>query len=170
MTPEEIEAKRLADEKAAQEAETKRKADEAAATKLTAEQEKEIDRRVKAALAANEAEAKRKADEEKALQEGKHTEIIQAREQEIATLKAEKEKAERAALCIQAAANHSLPKGWAERLKGDTAEEIDKDAETMAADIVRTAPETDQHAGGDKGKGFETKAHLEKRYAPPQAA
>ncbi|MGV1048239.1 MAG: hypothetical protein ACOYD4_06920 [Solirubrobacterales bacterium] len=87
--------------------------------------------------ARREAEKEKSEAEAKALEEqGKYQQLYEAEKAKAEKAQQERQELERAGWRKDATAKHKLPAQWAERLRGETAEEIDADA----AELAKTMP------------------------------
>lgn len=94
------------------------------------------------------AEAERKNAEAQALAKGDYEAAKALLEKQLAEIKAERDAERKAALISRVALKHSLPPELADRLKGDTEEELDADAARLAKLIVPSAPNTETGRAG----------------------
>ena len=102
--------------------------------------------------AADKAEKARQDAEAQALKEqGKFQELYQKAQADLERLAAEKRALELAALRRDAAAKHQLPAVLVDRLRGETAEELDADAQQLLAALPKPAA-PDINAGNAAGK------------------
>lgn len=95
-------------------------------------------------------EAKKKAEEDEAARKGEWERLAGDRQAEIDALKAQLAERDRDLLVAKVAAKHKLPPEIADRLKGQTEEDLDADAKALAKVVAsRTAPDTEAGVGKD---------------------
>lgn len=97
-------------------------------------------------------EAKRKQTEDEAKAKGEWEKVAQAKEAEVADLKAQLANRDRALLVAKVAALHKLPSELADRLQGDDEAALDADAKALAKVVAaRPAPDTEAGSGTNNG-------------------
>lgn len=101
---------------------------------------------------AADAAAKAKAATKKAEDDGNWQKLADDRAAEVETLRTQLKERDRQALITRMAAKHKLPEAFAERLKGETEDELEADAKELAKHVgVRQAPDTEGGAGARSG-------------------